>query len=88
MTSNKDLAILQEKLSCFSSCLICRVLTGLWRSLGLLGGSRKGLEQASTKMRFSPTHDLGSTLSNRSHRVPDLAGESPLRCLVNQSTRA
>jgi hypothetical protein len=88
MTSNKNLAVLQEKLSCSSSCLFCRVLTGLPRSLGPLGGSHKGLGLASMKTRFSPAHDLGSKLSNRSHGVPDLAGESPLRCLVNQSTRA
>jgi hypothetical protein len=88
MTSNKNLAILHEKLICFSSFLFCRVLTGLPRSLGPLGGSRKGLGLASMKMRFSPAHDLGSTLSNRSHGVPDLAGESPLRFLVNQSTGA
>jgi hypothetical protein len=88
MTSNKDLAVLQEKLSYFSSCFFYHVLTRLPRSLGPLGGSRKGLGLDSTKMRFSPTHDLGLTLSNRSHGVTDLAGESPLRCLVNQSTRA
>jgi hypothetical protein len=61
------------------------VLFGLARSLGPLGGSRKGLGLATTKMRFSPAHDLGSTLSNRFHGVPDLADERPLRCKTGLS---
>jgi hypothetical protein len=88
MTGNKNLAVLQEKLSRFSNCLFCRLLPGLPRYLGPLGGSRNGLGLATMKMRFSPAHDLRSMLSNRSHGVPDLAGESPLRSLGNQSTGA
>jgi hypothetical protein len=76
--------LLCKKLSYFSICLFsfCHVLSGLPRFLGPLGGSRKGLR---LKMRFSPAHDLGSTLSNRSHGVPDLAGKSPLRCKTGLS---
>jgi hypothetical protein len=87
MTGNKNLAILQEKLSRFSNCLFCHVLSRLLRSLGPLGGSRNGLGLATIRTRSSPTHDLESMLSNHSHGVPDLAGKSPLRYLANQSTR-
>jgi hypothetical protein len=88
MTSNKNLAVLQEKLSRFSNCLLYHVLPGLPRFLGPLEGSRNGLGLATIKTRCSPADDLESMLSNRSHGVLDLAGESPLRCLANQSTRA
>jgi hypothetical protein len=61
------------------------VLSGLPRSPGPLGGSRKGLGLATIKTRFSPAHDLGLTLSNRSHGVADLTDESPLRCKTRLS---
>jgi hypothetical protein len=88
MTSNKNLAVLQGNLAVFSNCQFHLVLPELPRSLDPLGGSCNELGLATIEMRFNPAHDLESTLSNRSHGVPNLAGEGPLRCLANQSTRA
>jgi hypothetical protein len=63
------------------------VLLVLPRSLGPLGGSRDELGLATIEPRYNPAHDLESLLSNRTHGVPDLAGEGPLSCIANQSTR-
>jgi hypothetical protein len=92
LCKKQDLAILciffARKLSHFSDCRFCHVLSGLSRSLGPLGGSRDGSGLATIKPRCDPAHDLELVLSNLSHGVPDLASEGSLRCLVNLGTRA
>jgi hypothetical protein len=77
----------KQDLAVLCICLFCRVLLCLPRSFGPLGGSHDKLGLASIKLRSNPAHDLESSLSNRSHGVPDLAGEGLLSHVANQSTR-